>query len=202
MASIPLDRLPVLVRARGESMAVAESEWRGGHALLPGSFHPIHEGHWGLARVAENILGMPVAFELSVVNVDKAELSVGEVERRLTQFAGRADVWVTRAPRFLDKAALFPGAVFVVGADTALRLVEPRYYGNDPVQPTAALASVRRHGCRFLVAGRVDPAGKFVTLDDVPIVAAFRDLFIPIASEFFRSDTSSTALRGRSTSQL
>ena len=39
------------------------------------------------------------------------------------------------------KARLFPGCAFVVGADTAKRVVDPKYYGNSQVsQPTAATA--------------------------------------------------------------
>ena len=36
--------------------------------------------------------------------------------------------------RFFDgKARLFPGCAFVVGADTAKRVVDPKYYGNSQV---------------------------------------------------------------------
>src|SRR4051794_36184671 len=95
------------------------------HALFPGSFNPCHQGHWELAHVAEQILGRPIAFELSVANVDKPRLTREEIRRRVTQFAWRASVWLTHAPRFLEKAELFPGISFVVGADTALRIVLP-----------------------------------------------------------------------------
>ena len=39
-------------------------------AILPGSFNPIHAGHWGLAAVAAEMLGLPVAFELSIAGLD------------------------------------------------------------------------------------------------------------------------------------
>src|SRR4051794_28151056 len=38
--------------------------------LFPGSFNPMHEGHELLARVAEDLSQQPVAFEISVTNVD------------------------------------------------------------------------------------------------------------------------------------
>jgi hypothetical protein len=169
--------------------------WTGG-ALLPGSFNPVHDAHWRLAKVAGDILGKPVAFELSVVNVDKPSLTAAETRQRLQPFAGRADVWLTRAPRFVDKAAHFPDTVFVVGADTAQRLVIPRYYGGDERRMLEALDMIAQHGCRFLVAGRVDAAGRFLTLEDLVISQQFRALFTAIPEQVFRLDISSTALRG------
>lgn len=35
-----------------------------------------------------------------------------------------------QAPLFTDKAKLYPGATFVVGYDTGVRLVNPDYYGG------------------------------------------------------------------------
>src|ERR1051325_8896262 len=124
--------------------------------LLPGSFNPLHHGHWGLAEIAAEVGGAAVEFELSVANVDKPTLTGAEIRRRLAQFQERASVLLTHAPRFLDKAACFPGAAFVVGADTALRIVLPRYYGDDQAKMLPALRSIAERGCRFLVACRVD----------------------------------------------
>jgi hypothetical protein len=197
MAALCLDRLPVLVKAQGALVHFGHHAADEVRTLLPGSFHPVHDGHWGLAQAAASMLGTAVTFELSIVNVDKPELAVNEVERRVAPFAGRADVWITRAPRFLDKAAFFPGATFVVGADTALRLIEPRYYGNDPSQMLAVLDLLRSQGCRFLVAGRLDAAGTFVRVQDLPIPGEFRALFTAISDQAFRWDVSSTALRAR-----
>jgi hypothetical protein len=89
---------------------------------------------------------------------------------------------------------LFPGAVFVVGVDTAERIIAPRYYGGEePMQ--AALTEIGKQGCRFLVAGRHAADGRFVTLCDVPVPDAFRRLFSAIAADDFRLDISSTQLR-------
>ena len=100
-------------------------------AVLPGSFNPLHHGHTTLAATAAAKLGVDVVFELSVANVDKPELGRDEVERRLGQFAGVAPVWVTRAAAFEKKADIFPGAAFVLGWDTAVRLIDPKYYGGE-----------------------------------------------------------------------
>jgi hypothetical protein len=165
--------------------------------LLPGSFHPVHEGHWKLAAVAAGRCGHPAAFELSVANVDKPPLADEEVRRRRLQFTWHAPLWLTRAPTFVEKAALFPGVVFVVGADTAVRLVAPRYYQDSESHMLKALAQIRARGCRFLVAGRADAAGKFQTLDDLALPAAFRDLFEHIPESEFHLDLSSTQLRAQ-----
>ena len=171
--------------------------------VLPGSFNPLHEGHEELARAASQGRDDEVAFEMSVVNVDKPPLEASVVRERLSQFAGKAAVDLTRAPRFDQKARLLPGSTFVIGSDTAVRVVEPEYYGDDEVEMVGALVDLRRAGCRFLVAGRaVD--GTFRTLDDISIPSAFGDMFEQIPESKFRRDISSTELRaaGRKAAHL
>ncbi|MBA4065069.1 MAG: hypothetical protein C0501_15410 [Isosphaera sp.] len=164
-------------------------------AVLPGSFNPLHHGHTALAAAAGHRLGVPVHFELSVTNADKPELSPAEVERRVAQFAGVAPVWVTRAAAFEAKADLFPGAAFVVGWDTAVRVVDPRYYGG-PAGRDAALRKLIARGCRLVVGGRLDAAGAFRVWDGGGLADEFAGLFVGLAEADFRADVSSTALRG------
>jgi hypothetical protein len=164
-------------------------------AVLAGSFNPVHVGHWRLAAVAEKMLGCPVAFELSLVNVDKPALSSEEVRRRVAQFSWQTPVWLTRAPTFLEKSALFPGAVFVIGADTAVRLVDPKYYDGSELHMAEALQQLRQRGARFFVASREDKDGRLQELDALALPAAHRDLFTAIPASEFRVGISSTALR-------
>jgi hypothetical protein len=172
-------------------MAVGDDPPEG--ALLSGAFNPLHRGHEGMAAAAAALTGLPVAFELAVVNADKGALAPSEVARRAAQFAGRHTLVLSRAPLFVQKAALYPGRLFVLGYDTAARLVAPRYYGGEAGM-LAALAALRDAGCRFLVAGRLIEE-RFHTLADLPIPAAFAPLFAPIPEANFRADVSSTELR-------
>ena len=162
-------------------------------ALLPGSFNPLHRGHREMLDAAARPTGQPGAYELSVTNVDKPPLEKAEILRRLSLFDANDTVALTRAETFRKKAALFPGSVFVLGWDTAVRLVAPRYYGGD-TEMLLALAEMMAGGAKFLVAGRAE--GKaFRTLADVAVPAGFAPMFAEIPEGEFRRDISSTELR-------
>lgn len=163
--------------------------------VLPGAFNPLHDGHLLLARAVEAMRQRPVAFEISVINVDKPPLAAAEVRRRLAQFAWQARVELTRAPTFVEKSRLFPGATFVVGVDTADRLVASRYYGHDEERMAAAFQEIADRGCSFVVAVRADGAGRVRALADVAVPPRFAHLFEPIAESRFRLDTSSSDIR-------
>jgi nicotinamide mononucleotide (NMN) deamidase PncC len=165
-----------------------------GVTILPGAFNPLHGGHLQLAHVASQLTNRPVYYELSVHNVDKPPLLEADVRQRIDQFYGRGALLVTTAPLFEKKSALFPGSVFVVGFDTATRLISPAYYGESQSAMLESLAAIRQGGGRFLVAGRMH-SGRFRTLDEVGIPDGFRDMFEPIPPDLFRADISSTELR-------
>ena len=164
--------------------------------LLPGSFNPVHAGHMLLARVAEEIRQQPMAFELSVTNVDKPPLPGETVRRRLAQFAWKSPVELTRAPTFVEKSRLFPRTTFVIGADTAERVVAPKYYG-DEVRMHSALQEIGSSGSSFLVAVRSDAAGRVRALSDIPVPRRYADLFSEIPEHRFRFDASSSEIRAR-----
>jgi hypothetical protein len=195
-----LDLLDQLMRGEIEWVLVEpDGRMRSGQppakpALLSGSFNPLHEGHRQLLEVGSEMLRREGYFELPVINADKAPLDPAEARRRLAQFAGFAPVILTRAPLFSQKALLFPGAVFILGVDTAERLIQPRFYNDDPAQMLASFEQIRLAGGCFLVAGRVKD-DQFFTLADLSLPAGYRELFMPIPEMVFRVDISSTALR-------
>ncbi len=182
------------------TLIAASGQWHFDHpdrpnAILPGSFNPFHAGHWGLAAAAREILGADVHFELSRRNVDKPELSDDEIARRAAQFAGRGDLWITHSPRFFEKAAHFPGVVFVVGADTAARIIDVRYHNDDAAHLAAAIAALQERECRFLVAARALNREKLLTLEDLAIPNRWRPLFAAIPESRFRLDICSSDMR-------
>ena len=107
-------------------------------------------------------------------------------------------VAVTGAPLFVQKAQLFPGCVFVVGADTLRRILDPKYYGGREGL-VAALTELRVLGCAFVVGGRARADGTFDTAEAAVAGAAVPDalkaMFTVISESEFRLDLSSTELR-------
>jgi nicotinamide mononucleotide (NMN) deamidase PncC len=161
--------------------------------ILSGSFDPLHAGHRELRNVAEELLNGSVCFELPIRNADKPPLGAASIESRRAQFDEHS-LALSAAPLFVDKAALFPGVTFVIGYDTAERIIQPRFYGGSESVMRESFNTIRDAGCRFLVAGR-QSGGVFETLDRLPVPDGLRDLFDAIPEERFRADISATRLR-------
>lgn len=161
--------------------------------LLCGAFDPLHHGHEQLRLLGERRLGGPVAYELSITNVDKPPLDFLSIERRRQQFT-EVPLALTNAPRYFEKALIFPGVTFIIGSDTAVRVINAKYHGGDEAALRRALQQIRDAGCRFLVAARqVD--GRMLTLADLNVPEFAKDLFEEIPESDFRVDISSTELR-------
>ncbi|NUQ63398.1 MAG: hypothetical protein HUU20_13045 [Pirellulales bacterium] len=176
---------------QGGRAGSADTEVR---AVFPGAFNPLHAGHRGMARIAEEILSTPVEFEISILNVDKPPLDYHEIELRTRQFLAEESVWLTRSPTFEEKSRLFPGATFVVGSDTLARIADPRYYNNDADACRLALERIAARDCRFLVFGR-NMNGRYVHLANLDLPEPLRPICEEVPEERFRADISSTEVR-------
>lgn len=192
--------------------------------VYPGSFNPLHAGHIALAAAAmqfksssatdgDDGMNAPLVFEISALNADKPPLSKEEILRRVSQFAKgsvldtalrgagitNVAICVTSRPYFQDKAALFPGCRFILGADTLSRLFLPKYYGHSRDNMLAALAHITQGlRCSFVVGGRKDDSG-FCDLDSVlatvELPDCVREKLFGLTDEQFRFDISSTEIR-------
>ncbi len=189
---LPRAETPVVVYQNGRPASGVQR--LDGVAVLPGSFNPLHAGHRRLKAVAEEKLGRQVVFELSIANAEKRSLNVADVRHRLRQFHNDS-IAVTQAPLFQHKASLFPGCCFVVGFDTARRVLDPRFYGNDAQKMRDCLQWFRESGHSFLVAGRLDQGGGFCGVEKLALPHEFQTMFVGIAETDFREDVSSTRLR-------
>ena len=165
-------------------------------AILSGSFNPAHAGHLRFADAVTRTTGLPTWFELPVVNAEKAPIQLIELRFRALQFPGISPVLLTQTPLFSQKAELFPGAVFAVGFDTAVRIVDPRFYGNDPEEMLRALEQIRQFGSRFIVAGRRDKE-RYRVGSEIIVPSGFEQLFQFLPEQEFREDISSSEIRQR-----
>ncbi|MHC2069315.1 nucleotidyl transferase family protein [Bremerella sp. T1] len=162
--------------------------------LFPGAFNPLHEGHQTMADVAEAITGHRVDYEISIENVDKPPLDFFSIKTRAEQFEPPQRCWLTKAPTFLDKSKIFPEATFVVGADTIVRIAEPRYYQDSLPLRDEAIREFTQQNCRFLVFPRV-VEGDFLSFDQLNLPPALSNLCEPVPPSQFRMDISSTEIR-------
>ena len=165
-----------LVMAHPDGYFIPQRQ-RTGEIILSGSFNPLHNGHLELARTVSEKLGQSVSFELPLINADKAPIDSAEVYRRTAQFfQDDQHLFLTRAPLFNQKAQLFPRSTFVIGVDTADRLVQPRFYQDSIAKMAKAFDEIRTAGCRFLVAGRLR-GERFLTLRDLELPPGYSEMF-------------------------
>ena len=161
--------------------------------IFPGSFNPLHDGHLKMRELAEKKTGMRATFEICARNADKPPLTFHEIKRTLDQFSEN-DSWVmTSAGRFSEKAEMFPNSVFIIGADTLVRVFDEKFYLNKK-DMINHIERFNDHNVHFLVFGR-KVNNKFISLRDIAIPDNIRQRCTGFDEASFRDDISSTELR-------
>ena len=141
----------------------------------------------------EKEFDLQALYETSILNVDKPPLSYDEIVKRVTQFEDEERLLITNQATFAGKAKKLGGYKFLVGWDTAKRVLDPKYSSSDGAM-WKELSEMLANNNQFYVAGRLDK-GKFNCIDDLKIPASLKQLFVGISEDLFRSDISSTEIR-------
>ncbi len=145
--------------------------------LFPGSYNPKHVGHEEIAELASKQLGLPVVYEMSVLNADKGKIDYIEIGNRFESFTKENHILVTNAPKFIDKARLFPGHPMLLGVDTWIRVKNPKYYDNSISKLKEVLEEFKKLKTTFLVAPRMTDGVLEVLIED----EFSKDLCTPLA---------------------
>ncbi len=162
--------------------------------LMPASLNPIHDGHRTMAGGAEYLYNQATSYLIASDPVHKSKLTLQQMAFKSGML--RAERWNDEArafeftrgdPLFIDKARARPSSTFVVGVDTAERLLDPKW-GHDPVDLVREFAELHIH---FLVMGRVWNGG-WKTINDIRLPPGGHEIFKHLHG---RTDVSSAQIR-------
>lgn len=125
--------------------------------ILSGSFNPLHHGHVKMVNAAKNSFNFDESkcyYELAIQNADKGKIALDIILDRCAQFSGKSSFILTREPFFINKARLINNSSFIIGYDTAIRVVNEKYYNNSKKEMIDELNQFKEYKSDLLVCGR------------------------------------------------
>lgn len=178
------------------------------HVIFPVSANPLHYGHIAVSKSVEKWTGKQTVFSITTDHPEKGKLPREEIGRRMRQFAGISPVLISEGDGlYVEKSRRLPRYQFIIGADAALGMLNPKYYRNGENGVYEALETMRANGTCFYVLGRsVSVNGEhlndgsastmFFDVEDVrtQVPDTFKCMFEPVPG---RWDISSTSLRNK-----
>lgn len=115
------------VQTYSDKLRVASNFKANEVAIIPLSGNPVHEGHLRMAQVMTDLGYYPI-FQFERNHPDKGVLTPAEADERALQLFGRAHVEITNGLALLcDKWRFRAGSAFAIGADTFIRIQDPKY---------------------------------------------------------------------------
>ena len=111
---------------------------------------------------------------MTLKNADKGALKVDDpaLLTRIRQFITiNSDLVLTNQSLFVEKARLMPECQFVIGYDTYVRILNPKYYQDSVANMETAIGQIRATGGSFIVGGR--SVGGVFTVADPNLVPSF-----------------------------
>lgn len=162
----------------------------------PGSYNPIHDGHRDIWWKTTNLTHVYPKYMITCDSVHKKALSVSEMLDRVAMirlerfgiYKNVSVLFTQNDPLFIDKAKKFPNCSFVIGYDTAERMLDPKW--GPEIIPM--LHEFRRYGTKFYICGRIIN-GELKTIRDLSYPSYFSDIFIEVPGT--GTDHSSTEIR-------